>query len=129
MANFLVINQPAVFNVVLGKPYLRALKVITSIYHLLMKFPTPNSVGQVHENQHEAGECYNQAVRNASRPRHVNIVDQWPPSEGPLDDTIDPRLPDDEATIGPIEDLVDLSVDDKEPSKVLKLGKNLFDEL
>ena len=59
----------------------------------------------------------------------MNIVDQWPLSEGPLDDTIDPRSPDDEATIRLIEDLVDLPVDDKEPSKVLKLGKNLFDEL
>ena len=59
----------------------------------------------------------------------MNIIDQRPPSEGPLDDTIDPRLPDEEATTGPIEDLVDLPVDDKESSKVLKLGKNLFDEL
>ena len=73
--------------------------------------------------------CYNQAVRNTLRPRQVNIVDQWPPSEGPLDDAIDLGSLDKEATIGPIKDLVDLPVDDKEPSKVLKLGKNLSDEL
>ena len=59
----------------------------------------------------------------------MNIVDQWPPSEGPLDDTTDLRSPDQEATIRPIEDLVDLPIDDDEPSKVLKLGKNLSDEL
>ena len=59
----------------------------------------------------------------------MNIVDQWPPSEGPLDETIDSRSPNEEATTGPIEDLVDLPVDDMEPSKVLKLGKNLPDEL
>ena len=53
----------------------------------------------------------------------MNIVDQRPPSEGPLDDTIDPRSSNEEATIRPIEDLVDLPVDDKEPTKVLKLGK------
>ena len=47
MANFLVINQPPAFNAVLGGPSLRALKAITSIYHLLMKFPTPNGGGQV----------------------------------------------------------------------------------
>ena len=64
-----------------------------------------------------------------TRPRQGNIIDQWPPSEGPLDDTIDPRLPDRKATTGPIEDLVDLPVDDKEPSKVLRLGKKLSDEL
>ena len=59
----------------------------------------------------------------------MNIIDQRPPSEGPLNDTIDLRSPDDKATTRPIEDLVDLPVDDKEPSKVLKLGKNLFDDL
>ena len=58
----------------------------------------------------------------------MNIVDQRPPSEGPLDDTINPRSPDEEATTRPIEDLVDLAVDDKKPTKVLKLGKNLPDE-
>ena len=61
--------------------------------------------------------------------RQVNVVDQRPPNEGPLDDTIDPRSSDEEATTGPIEDLVNLLVDDKEPTKVLKLGKNLSDEL
>ena len=59
----------------------------------------------------------------------MNIFDQRPLSEGPLDDTIDPRSSDEEATTGPIEDLVDLPINDKEPSKVLKLGNNLSDEL
>ena len=129
MLDFLVIDQPSAFNAVLGRPSLRALKAITSIYHLLMKFPTPNGVGQVRGNHEEARRCYNQAIRNASNPRQVNIVDRRPPSEGPLDNTIDPRLSDEEATTGPIKDLVDLPVDDKEPMKVLKLEKNLSNEL
>ena len=91
-----------------------------------MKFPTSNGVGQVRGNKEEARRCYNQAVRSASRPRQVNIIDQWPLSEGPLNDTIDPRSLDEEATTGLIEDLVDPPLDDKEPTKVLKLRKNLF---
>ena len=59
----------------------------------------------------------------------MNIVDQLPPSEGPLDDTIDPRSSDEEATNGPIEDLVNLPMDDKKLSKVLKLQKNLPNKL
>ena len=58
----------------------------------------------------------------------MNIVDQRPPSEGPLDDPINPRLPDNKATTGPIDDLADLPVNENEPSKVVKLGKNLSDE-
>ena len=41
MADFLVIDQPSAFNVVLGRPSLRELRVVTIIHHLLMKFPTP----------------------------------------------------------------------------------------
>ena len=129
MADFLVINQPSGFNAVLGRLFVRALKAITNIYHLFMKFPTPNSVGQVRGNQDKTRRCYNQAVRSASKPRQVNIVDQRPPSEGPLDNTIDLRSPDKEATTGSIEDLVDLLVDDTDLLKVLKLGKDLSDEL
>ena len=113
MADFLVINQLSAFNTVLNKPSLRALKAITNIYHLLMKFPTPNGMGKVYGNQNKARECYNQAVRIGSRPRQENIVDQWPPIKGSLDNTIDLRLPDEEATTRPIEDLVDLLVETK----------------
>ena len=38
MSDFLVIDQPLTFNAVLEKLSLRALKAITSIYHLLTKF-------------------------------------------------------------------------------------------
>ena len=41
MADFLVRDQPSAFNAVLGRPSLRELRAITSIHHLLMKFPTP----------------------------------------------------------------------------------------
>ena len=51
MADFLVIDQPSEFNAVLGRPSLRELRAITSICHLLMKFPTPNGVGEFSGNQ------------------------------------------------------------------------------
>ena len=47
MADFLVIDQPSAFNAVLGRPSLRELKAVTSIHHLLIKFPTPHGVGEV----------------------------------------------------------------------------------
>ena len=50
MIDFLVIDQPSAFNVVLGRPSLRELRAITSIYHILMKFPMPHGVGEVKED-------------------------------------------------------------------------------
>ena len=51
MVDFLVIDQLSAFNAVLGRSSLRALKEITSIYHIPMKFPTPNRVGKVRGNR------------------------------------------------------------------------------
>ena len=59
MFDFLMINQSLAFNAMHRRLSLRALKVITSIYYLLMKFSTPNGMGKVHENKYEARECYN----------------------------------------------------------------------
>ena len=69
MADFLVIDQPSAFNVVLGRPSLRELRVITSIHHLLMKFPMPQGIGEVKGDQQESRQCYHQAVKAASKPR------------------------------------------------------------
>ena len=41
MADFLVIDQPSTFNVVLGRPSLRELRAITSIHNLFMNSPRP----------------------------------------------------------------------------------------
>ena len=78
-----------------------------------MKFPTLQRVGKVKGDQQESRQCYHQAVKVASKPRQFHVVDQRPPSEGPLDDTVDLRSLDEEGTIGPIEVLVDLPMDDK----------------
>ena len=69
IADFLVIDQPSTFNAVLGRPSLRELRAITSIQHLLMKFPTPRGVREVKGDQQESRQCYHQAVRAASKPR------------------------------------------------------------
>ena len=57
MVNFLVIDQLSAFNTVLDRSSLRALKAITSIYHLLMKFPTLNGVGKYEETRKRQGDA------------------------------------------------------------------------
>ena len=71
MANFLVVDCPLAFNAVLGRPTLKELRAITSIYHLLMKFPTPNRIGQVSSCQSEARECYNRSLRTMEKDKKL----------------------------------------------------------
>ena len=72
---------------------------------------------------------HHQAVKAASKPRQFYVIEQRPPSEGPLEDSIDLRSPGNEGTTGFIKDLVDLPIDNKEPSRVLKIRKNLSNEV
>ena len=47
MTEFLVVDCPSRFNGVIRRPLLKALKVVTSIYYLTMKFPIVKGTGQV----------------------------------------------------------------------------------
>ncbi|XP_023874707.2 uncharacterized protein LOC111987240 [Quercus suber] len=73
-ANFLVINCPSSYNVILGRPTLNRLKAVMSTYCLKVKFLTPNGVGQIRGDQLLARECY-QAVL-ASKENHAWVVEE-----------------------------------------------------
>ena len=76
MVDFMVIDQTLTLNAVLERPpSLRELRAITSVYHLLMKFSTPNRVGEVKRDQQEARQCYNQVVSLASKSRQFHVID------------------------------------------------------
>ena len=53
------------YNAILGQPNLVAMKTVTLIYHLCLKFPTPCGVGVDRGNQYEARICYTTSVRSA----------------------------------------------------------------
>ena len=55
---FLVVDCSSAYNVILGQPTLNSWKVVTSTYHLMIKFPTDYEVGELCENQVAACECY-----------------------------------------------------------------------
>ena len=48
---FLVVNCSSAYNVILGRPTLNLWKVITSIYHLMIKLPIDYGVGELRGNQ------------------------------------------------------------------------------
>ena len=56
--NFLVVDCASSYNAIIGRPTLNSWKVVTSTYHLLVKFPTKHGVGQVQGDQLAARECY-----------------------------------------------------------------------
>jgi hypothetical protein len=56
--NFLVVDCPSAYNVIIGRPTLDRLRAVTSMYHLLVRFPTKNGIGEMKGDQVMVRECY-----------------------------------------------------------------------
>ena len=109
MVEFLIIDCPSAFNGVIGRPLLKALKAITSIYHLTMKFPSMEETGQVRGTQYDSRECYNKSIKLAEKERRLpQIMEVGRVSVGPMETNIDPRLQEQGSTVGSIEELVEI---------------------
>ena len=44
VTEFLVVNRPASYNIIMETPWLNYMRAIPSTYHLCLKFPTPNGI-------------------------------------------------------------------------------------
>ena len=60
---FLIVDAPSAYNMLLGRPFLNAIKAIPSAYHMMIKFPTTRGVGMVRGDQRVAKECYSASVK------------------------------------------------------------------
>ncbi|XP_074368057.1 uncharacterized protein LOC141708124 [Apium graveolens] len=63
IAMFTVVDQACAYNVIVGRPLMRAMGMVTSIHHMTVKFPTPTGVGFLKSCQYESTVCYNHALR------------------------------------------------------------------
>ena len=72
--DFLVVDCPSSYNVIIGRPTLNKWKATTSTYCLKVKFPTDNGVGEVKGDQVLARECY-QAVL-AAKENHTWVIEE-----------------------------------------------------
>jgi hypothetical protein len=73
MVDFLVVNRPSAYNVIIGRPALNKLKAITSTYHLMMKFPTKNGIGELKGNQIVVRKCYNISLKKVMGPGFLPV--------------------------------------------------------
>ena len=71
--DFLVVDCPSSYNVIIGRPTLNRWKSATSTYCLKVKFPTENGIGEVKGDQVLARECY-QAVL-AAKENHAWMIE------------------------------------------------------
>ena len=60
---FLIVDAPSAYNILLGRPFLNAIRAIPSAYRMVIEFPTANGVGMVRGDQCIARECYSTSMK------------------------------------------------------------------
>ena len=88
---FIVVQAPSAYNVLLGRPSLNKMRAVISTVHLRMKFPTPHGVGQVRTNQATARQCYAvslEATKEDERKRNVRT----PKVDDSAEEEVDPEV-------------------------------------
>ncbi|XP_074355747.1 uncharacterized protein LOC141695398 [Apium graveolens] len=63
MLNFQVLKAASTYNAIIGRIGIHAFKAVPSTYHMVLKFPTRNGVGEARQDQKMARSCYVAAVR------------------------------------------------------------------
>ncbi|XP_022846306.1 uncharacterized protein LOC111369054 [Olea europaea var. sylvestris] len=70
---FLIVDSRSAYHGVLGRPALKELGAVISIYQLCMKFPTENGVTTVRGDQKGSRECYLSSIKKVE-PRDIHVI-------------------------------------------------------
>ena len=100
---FLVVDCSSAYNAILGRPTLNSWKVVTSTYHLMIKFPTDYGVGELRGDQVAARECYVAMMEIDDHLQSMNIEEHRTAME-------------------PVEKLEEVLLDDSDHERTTKIG-------
>ena len=103
---FLVVDCPSAYNVIIGRPTLNKLRAVTSTYHLLIRFPTEHGIGELKGDQAAAKECYFASLGLETKHQTMAI------DEG-------------QKLVEPTEELEVIMLDDERPDKTTNIGTKI----
>lgn len=113
MNNLIVVNISSTYNTIIHQPILNRIHATRSTYHMMMKFATNTSVGELRSNSRESRQCY---LTTVSLPKKVR------PEGPPMDlrnfvkSLSHPEL---------IETLIETPLDKARLNRVIKMGTML----
>ena len=100
---FLMVYCSSTYNTIFGRPTLNSWKVITSTYHLMIKFPTDYGVGELCGSQMAACKCHVVMMEIEDQVQALNIEEHRTVTE-------------------PVEKLEEIPLDSSDPSRTTKIG-------
>ncbi|CAL2230111.1 unnamed protein product [Prunus armeniaca] len=125
---FLIVDCPTAYNVILGRTALTRVKAHLSPHILLMKFPTRNGTGVILGDQLSARTCYATALKLVAckPPMEDMSVQGLPNGSGPIED---PREETPTLEAQPAEQLETVILDEEYPDRCVKIGTTLDPDL
>ena len=79
MADFLVVDQPSTYNAIIGRPLMKKMNMVSTVYCLTVKLPTPTRIRYIKADQAITRQCHIQSIhlskQAVSKPREVVIGD------------------------------------------------------
>ncbi|GKV15370.1 hypothetical protein SLEP1_g26164 [Rubroshorea leprosula] len=125
---FLVVKMASSFNVVIGRPTLTEIQAVVSQSHLCMKFPTPTGIATLRGNQEVARHCYitsvTQPQKGKAQTPEINPKQIADDRQVMGVEIVDNR-PEDETRAAPVEDVEEVQIDDRDPSRKKHIGTKL----
>ncbi|GKV26840.1 hypothetical protein SLEP1_g36064 [Rubroshorea leprosula] len=128
---FLVVKMASSFNIVIGRPTLTEIRVVVSQSHLCMKFPTPMGIATLRGNQEVARHCYITSVTQPTKGKDQTpeaISQQIPNTQQVMGVEIVDNRPEDETRAAPVEDVEEVLIVDRDPSRKTQIGTRLNPE-
>ncbi|XP_052203123.1 uncharacterized protein LOC127808589 [Diospyros lotus] len=124
MTNFLIIDSPFTYNVVMGRPAMNDLNLVISTKAFTAKFSTPNGTGCIRGEQYSTKCCYEEALKMGFKGNKVNIVSRGGSqgvSEKVVSHDLDPREVDCDQAVGFVGELDEVVVSSTDAEMCLKL--------
>lgn len=58
MVRFSVSDNPPIYNIIMGTPWINSMRAVPSTYHLCIKFPTPKGIKTIMGSQKDSRICF-----------------------------------------------------------------------
>ncbi|KAL0301391.1 UNVERIFIED_CONTAM: hypothetical protein Sradi_6415900 [Sesamum radiatum] len=128
LLKFLVVDIPLAYNVILGRPMLNAFRAVISTYHMKVKFPVDEGVGEVRADILQACKCYIEAIKKGKN----RVLDKTVEGNGHNKQGKD-QIPgleikkDSPDNVQPVEELHTIKLIPGNIEKVTKIGSKMKD--
>ncbi|KAL0456594.1 UNVERIFIED_CONTAM: hypothetical protein Slati_0998600 [Sesamum latifolium] len=127
---FLVVDIPSAYNVILGRPTLNAFRAIISTYYMKIKFSVVGGVGEAQTDALQARKCYVEAIKRGKK----RGLEETPAEENSNKRGKDPvprPEPKEKApiTIQPVEEPLTVELIPGDPRKVTKIGSKMKEDV